>query len=61
MIFLSIYLIIGIVITELTSNEFKQYDKYVHSDFFIYITEVLSWLPDLFNFFNSDDDENLGY
>lgn len=61
MIFVSIYLVIGIVITEFTANEFKEYDKYVHSNFLVYMGEVLSWLPDLFKFFNSDDEENLGY
>lgn len=59
MTFIILYFIIGIAITELTASADLEYDKHVHSDYIIYFIEIITWLPDLFDF--SDDDENLGY
>lgn len=56
-IFMAMYLIIGILITEASADVSEEYNLKVHSDFFLYMLEVMSWLPDMFNFFNTNNNE----
>lgn len=60
MTFIILYFLIGIAITELTASGDSEYDNYVHSNHIIYFIEIVTWLPDLFDF-PDDNDENLGY
>ena len=57
-----IYVLIGVVITEMSANNDERYKEYVDYSYSNYFIEVLTWFTDLFFINKNDDDnENLGY